>query len=220
MEAERIAWSAPNIVQVGNEIMIGGKKDFIRGSKDTVVATRVRTKLIAEKGVKSRNVNIETYNGVVYLLGVARDVDELRRMTYLASTTDGVKEVISYIKIADRAVVTLAGFQPPSSFGTLVSPDAAMPSVPRLQAPGELPGAQTAQRSLPMLPQGSPQRLPETEPYYRDPATGERIILPPGTKTIPYNPNGSPGLGIAPDAPYYINPSTGEKVQIVWKTGG
>jgi len=228
MEAERIAWSAPNVVQVGNEIMVGARKNLIRGTKDTVVATRVRTKLIAEKGVKSRNVNIETYNGVVYLLGVARDADELQRMTYLASTTDGVKEVVSYIKIADRPVVTPAGFMPPSSFGTPVTgaapmPSVPLPSVPRLPAPGALPGEQSAQSalpSLPRLPQSSGPSLPETEPYYRDPVTGERIILPPGTKTIPYNPNGSSTLGIAPNAPYYIDPSNGEKVQIIWKTDG
>jgi len=110
VEAERIAWSAPNVVQVGNELAVGsGNRGLTQGTRDTVLGSTVRTRMIAEKGVKARNINIETYNGKVYLLGVARNSAELERAAYIASTTKGVKEVISYVKIADQPAGTRPG---------------------------------------------------------------------------------------------------------------
>lgn len=223
VEAERIAWSGPNIFQVGNEIAVGDASgNIIRGGKDTFLGTTIRTRMIAEKDVKARNVNIETVNGTVYLLGVARDTAELERMTYIASTTKGVKEVVSYVKIADRPVSTQpGGSYPISGYGA---------SVPQLPAPQTAP--QAVQRQLPdfltATPNGGTLGAPSVptapgasaagEPFFRDPATGERIILPPGTKTIPYNPNlaPNPSLPKVGSAPYYIDPSNGKKVQIVW----
>ena len=214
IEAERIAWSGPKIVQVGNEILLNSETGLVRSSKDTFLGAAVRSRLIADKSVKARNVNIETHNGIVYLMGVARDKSELERMAYIASTTDGTKEVISYVKIHGQPVTTNAAYSgapgssvtgpiymAPDSFGSTTLPD---PSIPHLPAPSDL----SAQRDLPTLP--TPEApAPSNEPFYRDPNTGERITLPPGTKTIPYDPNSSA-------APYYINPSNGQKVQIVY----
>lgn len=221
-EAERIAWSAPNVVQVGNELEIGeGNRGLTRSTQDTVLGSKIRTRMITDKSVKARNINIETYDGKVYLLGVARNSAELERAAYIASTTKGVKEVISYIKIADQPAVTQAASMP-----VILNRSGLDPNIPMLGAPTT---PQSAQRQLPdflttapnggALPVPSPsvpsQSMPEVDsnaPFFRDPVTGERIILPPGTKTIPYDPN-------AGGAPYYIDPSNGKKVQIVW-TGG
>ena len=226
IEAERIAWSGPNIVQVGNELRVGDAQGgLVSGGKDALLSSTIRTRMIAEKNVKARNVNIETYNGTVYLLGVARDTAELERMTYIASTTKGAKEVISYVKIAGQPVTSQAGYRQPNS--SMPSSGATSPyggSVPQLQAPSPT-APQTVQRQLPdfltTTPNGVPQGAPTVDPnapFFRDPATGERIILPPGTKTIPYVPGQQldPSLPKVGDAPYYINPSNGEKIQIVW----
>lgn len=226
IEAERIAWSGPNIVQVGNELRVGDAQGgLVSGGKDALLSSTIRTRMIAEKNVKARNVNIETYNGTVYLLGVARDTAELERMTYIASTTKGAKEVISYVKIASQPVTSQAGYSMPSAsmpMSTITSPYGG--NVPQLQAPSQ-PAPQTALRQLPdfltTTPNGVPQGAPAgdpNEPFFRDPATGERIILPPGTKTIPYVPGKptDPSLPKVGDAPYYINPSNGQKVEIVW----
>jgi len=231
IEAERIAWSGPHIVQVGNEIQLNSKKGIIRGSKDSVLGARIKSRLIAEKNVKARNVNIETHNGVVYLMGVARDQSELERIAYIASTTDGTKEVVSYIKIAGQPVTTNASFSsaPRSLAG-------ASPNIPYLPAPGAAPAAPSLPSapmgmnpSIPQLPTPNQRALPpslsttpqlpggeqQAQPFFRDPHTGEKVILPPGTRTVPFNPTA--GLaGGANEAPFYIDPSNGKKVQIVY----
>lgn len=231
MEAEKIAWSAPNVLQVGNEIQLNKPSGFFKDSEDALIGANIRTRLIAEKGVKARNINIEMENGTVYLLGVARDHGELQKITHIASTSKGVKEVISYIKVHGQPVVNQASYAAPQNFGVPIpesgtsptpyivpqqsypTPD---PSIPFLPRPGDQSGNQIAEGDLPRIETPAPTLPPANEPYYRDPITGERIILPPGTKTVPYDPNDPQGLKRFGDAPYYIDPSNGQKVQIIW----
>jgi osmotically-inducible protein OsmY len=97
LDAERIAWSAPKIIKVANEIEIRGKKGWWAGTKDKWISTQVRTRIFADQSVRSLNINIETRNGVVYLLGLARSAGEIERIVAHARLTPGVKKVVSYI---------------------------------------------------------------------------------------------------------------------------
>jgi len=81
IEAERIAWSAPRVDKIGNEIQIKEGRSFIRGTKDGVLTSAVKTRLLADKAVKGRNINVETHDGIVYLLGVARNPYELAMLS-------------------------------------------------------------------------------------------------------------------------------------------
>jgi len=190
IEAERIAWSAPHVQEIGNEIRVGAQDSgFLNGAKNNVLGSSVRARLIADKSVKSRNVNIEAENGVVYLLGVARTAEELERTAYIASTTKGVREVVSYMRVHNGA--SPAGY--PS--GTSAAPVYSAPSAEAYNAPA--PQSQPSQQALPgfltTAPSGGTIAAPKAPidplaPYYRDPATGERIELDPNTGTIPFRP--------------------------------
>ncbi len=198
LEAERIAWSAPGVYQVGNEVAVGEKQGLIGNTKDGFLKQSIRTRFVADKTVSSLNYNIEVHNGLVYLLGVAESPEELERAAHIASTTKGTKEVISYVRLAGDPI-------PSGSFA----------EQPR-SAPMTLPAPQPQYRDLPGNLSSSPtpmDRLPETEPYFRDPNTGEKVILPPGTKTVPYRPD-----ALGTPQPYYINPDNGEKVMVVYTT--
>ncbi len=248
IEAERIAWSGPQVVQVGNEILIKGRQGMVRNTKDGVLNSSVRARLIAAKSVKARNISIEVNDGVVYLLGVARTPEELALTTHIASTTRGTSEVISYIKLADdrsRNIATGPGFngQPSAQPYPDPYPD------PYAQA-GRVAGSQTytgpprsgVSEVFPLdvdLPPIGEAQTPNTsapstgldndaiesgEPYYRDPVTGERVIIPEGVTPIPYVPDGGPGslgAGGAPLPPgasgsYIIDPKTGYMVPVFY----
>jgi len=206
LEAERIAWSGPNVVQVGNEIDLEGKQTILRNTKDGVIKASVKTRLIAKGSVKARNLNIEVHDGVVYLLGVARTPEELEKATRVASTTRGVREVVSYVK--------LHGSETNGAYTGAPTHVAAAPSMPYS---GETYSSAPQPYSDPYAQQGVPQRelpgalssapapldidaLGDGEPYFLDPQTGERIQLPPGVKPIPYEPDtpGSLGAGALP----------------------
>ena len=204
IEAERIAWSAPGVYKVGNEIRIGEKIGLIGNTKDNVLKQSIRTRLIADKNVSSLNYNIEVNDGTVYLLGLAESPEELERAAHIASTTRGTAEVVSYVRLAGQPV-------PSGNFA------AQQPAPMPMSGPTPLPAPQPSYRPLPDNLSTSPVEpggLPGTEPYFRDPNTGEKVILPPGTKTVPYRPDVNGGNF----RPYYIDPENGEKVMVVYTT--
>jgi osmotically-inducible protein OsmY len=57
--------------------------------------------MILEKGVRSINYSVITVNQVVYLMGIAQDQTELGKVTHIASTTNYVQRVVSYVKLKD-----------------------------------------------------------------------------------------------------------------------
>ena len=106
VRAEGIAWSAALTQDVANEIKIEPPGGFIANLSDEVITGRVRARLIGSKTVKSVNFNIETYDGVVYLMGTARTARELKKAAEEASVVAGVKQVVSYVRIREPQVHT------------------------------------------------------------------------------------------------------------------
>ncbi len=102
LDAERIAWTAPKVVKVANEIEVTGKRGFLGNAKDRWITTQVRTRIFSDNAVRSVNINIETRNKVVYLLGLVRTEGEIKRATGHARLVPGVKKVVSYLSVAQR----------------------------------------------------------------------------------------------------------------------
>jgi osmotically-inducible protein OsmY len=67
---------------------------------DQLITTKIKTKLIADEIVKARNVNVDTYDGVVTLRGIVFSSRQKARAQSLARETTGVKKVISHLKIS------------------------------------------------------------------------------------------------------------------------
>ncbi len=194
IEAARIAWSAPRVQQVGNEIMIKDKQGFVRNTKDGFLEKSVRARLTADKYVKGRNYNIETHDGVVYLMGVARSAEELERAARIASLTLGTREVISYVRIADLPDAPDMGTEAaiPQSMVPVQRP------LPDFLTDEPMPGQDLADTPAPM------RQAPMDEPIpYRDPQSANPYDL--GQTITPADPNA---------APYYIDPETGQQIQV------
>jgi hypothetical protein len=193
IEAARIAWSAPGIAQVGNEIMGGDKQRLIRNTKDGLLEKSVRTRLAVDKYVKGSNYNIETHDGIVYLLGVARDPRELDRAARIAAMTRGTREVVSYVRLADQTV-----------------------DVAAMEWSGAGPAAPPSRRQLPDFVTSEPLPPVDSVP------TPAPMRQAPSGESVPYSAPGSPyALGdnttppVDPNAePFYIDPSTGRQIQV------
>ena len=127
--AERTAWSSSRTKDVANEINIEGPGGFMANVSDAIISTRVRAALASSRTVKSVNFNVETYNGVVYLMGIARSQKELEHAAEKASYVGGVNEVVSYVRLAEDRVVQAA----PISSGAAQP----LPSRPDPLQPGE-----------------------------------------------------------------------------------
>jgi len=99
VEAIRLVWRVKGVKQVLNEISVDGGGGLTAIVKDTWITSNIKTRLVLDKYVKSVNYNVESSNGVVYLMGVARDQKELNRVINSARNVSHVTNVISYVRL-------------------------------------------------------------------------------------------------------------------------
>ena len=99
VQAVRLAWLADGVVEVLNEIQVTDEGGIVNYARDTWIGTQLRTKLLLDMAVRAINYNIEVVNGVVYMIGIARDQGELERVTNHARTIKNVIKVVSHVRI-------------------------------------------------------------------------------------------------------------------------
>lgn len=109
--AQRIAWSIKGVREVVNEISVGEDVTTASFIEDVWISGQLRARLIADPNISSVNYNIETVNGVVHLIGLARTGQELARVAEIASLVPGVRRVVSHVLTFDdprRGTVAVA----------------------------------------------------------------------------------------------------------------
>jgi osmotically-inducible protein OsmY len=99
LDAVRLAWQAPYVRQVINEIRVENSEGISGYAKDSWISTQLRTKLVFDRDIQSINYSFDCVAGVVYLMGVARDQEELNRVIGHARGISYVKEVVSYVRL-------------------------------------------------------------------------------------------------------------------------
>ncbi len=104
VEAVRLVWQVEGVKQVINEIRVADSEGLPGFVRDNWITTRLRTALTFEKNVQSLNYSIDTVQGVVYLMGVAMNQQELNKVLELARTIPNVKQVVNYVKMVGEPV--------------------------------------------------------------------------------------------------------------------
>jgi osmotically-inducible protein OsmY len=99
IEAERLAWTAASVEGVLNEVQVGPSLGLWRSAKDEMLTAQVRARLLGDPDVRGVNYNIETFNGVVYLMGLAETEAEMRRAAEQASLVRGAQRVVSFVQV-------------------------------------------------------------------------------------------------------------------------
>lgn len=97
IEAVNLAWQVPRVKEVINEIQVDEQSGLFDYAKDAWIQRQIGAQLLFTKGIRSTNYTIECVNGVVYLMGLAQDENELRKVSDIASRTKYVKEVVSHV---------------------------------------------------------------------------------------------------------------------------
>jgi osmotically-inducible protein OsmY len=97
--AETIARSVGTVNNVYNEIFVGPRSGMMRNAQDEWITAQIRARLTASPTVRAININIETFQGNVYLMGSARSDHELQRSAEIASVVPGVRRVVSFMQV-------------------------------------------------------------------------------------------------------------------------
>ncbi len=97
--AVRLAASAPGVTEVINEITLDDRGTLIDNAQDSWIGTQLRAALVLDGSVQSSNYGIDVVGGMIYLLGVARDRQELERVIGHAKALAHVQGVISHVRV-------------------------------------------------------------------------------------------------------------------------
>ncbi|MEI8321179.1 MAG: BON domain-containing protein [Alphaproteobacteria bacterium] len=98
-DAIRLAWQVPGVKTVIDETMVGEKRTLAEYGSDKLLTTKINGKLFFDGKVSSRNYEIVVVKGIVYLVGLASNEEELNQVLELCRTTTGVKKVVSYVRL-------------------------------------------------------------------------------------------------------------------------
>ncbi len=100
--AQLLAWKVDGVKEVIDEIQIreDGKfyaKDIFSASYDYLITAQIETRILFARDVTSMNFKTTAIDGVVYVLGVAENEFEMRRVLGLAAKVRGVSKVVNHV---------------------------------------------------------------------------------------------------------------------------
>ena len=101
MDAIKLAWKVLGVREVTNEIEVTNKGGIIRYLNDVKIKTQIRYKIIADKKIRSINYNFESVNGTLYVIGIAQNKKELKRVVNHSNDIKGVIKVVSHVMMKD-----------------------------------------------------------------------------------------------------------------------
>lgn len=144
--AERAVASVDNVLRVINELNVMPVVPLSQRSEDIVITTKIRAQILDAKDLVSNAFKITTNRGVVYIMGVVTD-REAARVTDIARSTQGVKQVVNMVDLiteADLARIRIGQQQAPSNPATPTEsavpsngPPRAVPAPATTIAPGQ-----------------------------------------------------------------------------------
>ena len=100
--AERLARQIDGIKKIDNEVQIGQPTNFGRDARDDYVSNALRAKLLTDPQVRSSNYTVHTLNGIVYIMGYARNGAERDLVLSYARNLSNVTRVMSFIHVGNQ----------------------------------------------------------------------------------------------------------------------
>mgnify|MGYP001488730037 CR=1 FL=1 len=101
--ATKIAWGINGVETVINELQISNDDNILSFADDLVISSKIKGKLLLNSELPYVNYTVETVNGIVYLIGIAKTEEERQSVIDLSKEVYGVVDVIDYIKITKNS---------------------------------------------------------------------------------------------------------------------
>lgn len=99
-EAEEIVHAVPNVTRIYNQITIKAPTSPMIRASDSWITTKIKTQLLATKGMQSGTIKVVTENGTVYLMGMVSK-EQADIAATIASQVTGVQRVMKIFQYSN-----------------------------------------------------------------------------------------------------------------------
>ena len=107
--AVELAGRASGVRDVIDELQVGEALGVAAHARDAWITAQLTSRLMLDLDVAHINYDIGTVNGVVHMIGIAQDAEELSRVVDHARAIPGVRRVANHVAIKDAG-----SFRPPA----------------------------------------------------------------------------------------------------------
>lgn len=102
LDAVKIAWDVQGVKRVIDNIGRSEGASIGTYAQDTWITTQLKSTLMFDGDIQSRNYSLKTVSGQVYIMGIAQNQAELDKVVDHARNTSGVSKVVSYVRMKDE----------------------------------------------------------------------------------------------------------------------
>jgi osmotically-inducible protein OsmY len=98
--AEDIVNHVPNVTKVYNQLSVQNPASSLVRTSDGWITTKIKTQLLATKGLQSGTIKVVTEDGIVYLMGIVSH-EQADIAADIASQVSGVQRVMKIFQYTD-----------------------------------------------------------------------------------------------------------------------
>ncbi|MGQ0740758.1 MAG: BON domain-containing protein [Alphaproteobacteria bacterium] len=102
LDATRVAWGTDGVLKVDNDIEVTEDAGWLERPNDILIRTTLAGELLADPEISDINYTIDCVNGVVYLMGVGQNREEVQRVIAHARGVSGVRRVENYVVLKNH----------------------------------------------------------------------------------------------------------------------
>lgn len=113
-KADRLARAVAGVDRVANELIVADPSTLDM-ARDTWISWRMDSRLLLDKEIDSVNYTVHTVDRTVYLIGIARDQDELDRVVAHAREIPHVKRIVRHVQTRDEREARMRGAARPDT---------------------------------------------------------------------------------------------------------
>ncbi len=104
LEASRVAWTIHGVVKVDNDLEVTDSWGWLDRPQDFIMRQALVAKLVADRSIKQVNYTTDVVHGVVYLMGVGQDQEEVDKVVAHANSLNNVRRVENYVVLKDDPI--------------------------------------------------------------------------------------------------------------------